>query len=362
MGEPMHQWETCEAITPRFNETLTANDTDHNLMRYSAFDTALIVGIMPALLFLGLVTNLSFLIVVVCVPFMRTATNYYLSQLAVADIALLITAVGEKLWYFIASPFAMDTSVLGQAGCIWVPILKKTFSWVSMLLVTLLNFEKFYAVCWPLKHRTAQCQRKQGIRRRIFTIWLTGAAVSLLTVLNNGRYATFRVIDGQDKLTGQDNLLEIGVCCPLTASLDIATLSIYGVLFVTFWLSNIFMSAGTIRAIKGRKVAACKEQTINLPARRIQSNNLIARMVIVNGMAYFLLLIPRHSYNIAQVAKLNLLHESQRNIVLNITRIILYLNSVINPVIYVLVNPRYRRAYKRVFWCQSKATRETART
>ena len=49
---------------------------------------------------------------------MKTITNVYLTNLAIADIGFLTTAVGDKLGRYLASPLAGDQSSIGKAGCL----------------------------------------------------------------------------------------------------------------------------------------------------------------------------------------------------------------------------------------------------
>ena len=108
---------------------------------------------LPAITILGVVLNSAFLYVIFRVEQMRTITNRYLANLAVADILFLVSAIGPKLLQYATSPFQLDDSHLGPFGCVAVYFLIDTAYFSSLCFITLTSLDKFVALCRPLKNR-----------------------------------------------------------------------------------------------------------------------------------------------------------------------------------------------------------------
>ena len=81
-----------------------------------AGDRFAIYIIYPFLMILGIITNGAFCIVLARVPRMRTITNTYLVNLAVADLTFLIVAVSEKLFNNWVSQIPADKTHIGLPG------------------------------------------------------------------------------------------------------------------------------------------------------------------------------------------------------------------------------------------------------
>ena len=142
------------------------------------FDSVAAVGLMPAILGLGVTVNLAFLAVLLRLPSMRSPTNLYLASLAVSDTAFLALAVGPKVAQHLATgvsfPLAPGGESASQAGCLLLHLSVNLAYFASLAAVTLVSVEKFLAVCRPVRHRLADGRRRAG------RLAMAGWAVSLL--------------------------------------------------------------------------------------------------------------------------------------------------------------------------------------
>ncbi|XP_030853712.1 somatostatin receptor type 5-like [Strongylocentrotus purpuratus] len=106
---------------------------------YHPSELILITRIMPIILAIGLAGNMAFLFVVFRVRWMRTVVNFYLINLAVADIVFLCVAIGEKLGMHISRPDVYDEGSKGISGCMLISFTKGWCYFTSITLVTLVS-------------------------------------------------------------------------------------------------------------------------------------------------------------------------------------------------------------------------------
>ena len=89
------------------------------------------------------------------------------------------------------------------------------------------------------------------------------------------------------------------------------------------------------------------------------SNLQVARMLIINGVVYFVCLAPFQFINfhgiIDRLTGRRLLNPYQHNVMIWFGRSLSVLNSAINPVIYGVTNSKYRQAFQQVLLCSGKA-------
>ncbi|KAI0240545.1 hypothetical protein LSAT2_008715, partial [Lamellibrachia satsuma] len=127
------------------------NSTDVSRFVYDKAGAFVVTVIMPCILCLGCVSNVAFIIVFVRVRSMRTTTNIYLVNLSCADLAFLLSVISDKLVRYSVSPFSADYSVWGPNGCRIITAMIFLPHYVSELTITLFTFERYVAVCQPMK-------------------------------------------------------------------------------------------------------------------------------------------------------------------------------------------------------------------
>ena len=109
---------------------------------------------LPFLLCVGVIGNLIFLHVIRSMPYMRTATNWILANLAVADLIFLCFGIGDKLWMYHHSPFINDRFSFGEFGCPIIFAFIDASYFAAICMVTLVSVERYYAVCRSHSART----------------------------------------------------------------------------------------------------------------------------------------------------------------------------------------------------------------
>ncbi|XP_071792574.1 neuropeptides capa receptor-like [Asterias amurensis] len=336
------------------------NITDSNLLDGWFRDNitiAMLTVVMPILFVVGLAGNLAFLFVMVRVSWMHTVTNYYLANLAVADISFLVAAIGEKMWGYWATPIELDTaSFMGRSGCIAFNLLKLITFFASLFLVTLVSLERFYAICKPVQHW--MLSDKGRTVKLVGVCWLLALTFACCLVPANSdihvscfTWPNLEHFRGLSKVTA--------TCVPSHEWMLSVSLGMQTVPFAIAMVGNILLYIVIITNLNKRVAAKEKKQTTsrqgsatNAPAPQTQSHqirNTVARMLIVNGTLFFICLAPFQFASFANLIlrELNIQTFAREHmaIILAVCRTLTYLNSVVNPFVYTVTNKRYRHAF-----------------
>ena len=241
---------------------------------------------------------------------LRKKSLFLVMNMALADV--MLGAVSLPLWvYFLVGPYYLLWTAKTNTAVVYsFNFLDTTFSQSSLISAVYISCERFYAVYWPLKHKTLST-RAYGIA--IFMVWSLAIVVSTVFLLSL--------------------YLE---------SYKAATLS-----WMSFPLSFLFIvcacNIGIWRKIRKRNNtlqkqnrAASQNQPLTKTLLFVSAISVLSwlPLVIVN----YLIAIQR--FDIAQlfVAVINILNLS---------------NSILNPFVYALRIPEFRQAL-RVSCCSQR--------
>ncbi|XP_037717030.1 pyrokinin-1 receptor isoform X3 [Drosophila subpulchrella] len=127
-----------------------------------------------ALIFVaGVLGNLITCIVISRNNFMHTATNFYLFNLAVSDLILLVSGIPQELynlWYPDMYPFT-------DAMCIMGSVLSEMAANATVLTITAFTVERYIAICHPFRQHTMS--KLSRAIKFIFAIWLAAFLLAL---------------------------------------------------------------------------------------------------------------------------------------------------------------------------------------
>ncbi|XP_033097380.1 thyrotropin-releasing hormone receptor-like [Anneissia japonica] len=321
---------------------------------YTDWQETVTAIVMPILLVFGLITNFSFILMVYRVPDMRITINMYLVSLAVADASYLITSISDRLVTYAISPLYGDVGNRGTAGCILTKYFTYTFFMASELHILVLAVERYYCVCRPLK---AQVYPRKRAIRFLTAIWLVS---SILSISLSPAFANFRLyclVHWDSKYV--DPPETYGVCRSIgytEGTTDIDSLNIYFHIMQTcaFFASVIVSNVLYVLVLRHFRGISTSLQNRGMAQTTLFRNRQIRkyfnRMLCLNGLVYLVLLAPFNIYSLLRfVYKLNgneIPVAPQVNVKLYTSfRLLLYVNSGINPLVYGATNPRYRKAF-----------------
>ncbi|XP_022107018.1 somatostatin receptor type 2-like [Acanthaster planci] len=317
---------------------------------YDSVQTALVTIVYPCICVFGILTNSAFLFTVVRVPYMRTITNIYLGNLAVSDILFLSTGAGFGLWKFLSTPVTSDFSILGGVhGCIITQVLNATPFVASTLLVTVVAAERYLAICQPIKHLSINSRGRT--MALIAVTWAVAICCEALLLPATSNYKVTCVMWPDD-----DHFMNfpqtIASCffpalwAQVLAAIALTVPNLLAV-FVTFVLYFLI-----VRELSSRIRKAPGEQSSN-PGRSRRTRDRVAKMLVIAGTVFYMLLTPRTLltlyYYIRRFAGAPGLPRNVEFILFISTNVLLYVNSVTNPIVYAFSNRRYRKAIIHAF-------------
>ncbi|XP_071477503.1 neuromedin-U receptor 2-like [Diadema antillarum] len=315
--------------------------------------------VLPCVLAVGLFGNILFLIVVARVPSIRTITNFYLVNLAVADLIYLTVGVGEKLWRFHSSPLGNDhTPNKGSIGCSTISSVVDFAYNASVLLITAVTIERYYAICKPFWHRRIATWGRT--RRIVFATWLLSCVFAALLIPGHSDM-TFYCLVYPDEPAYEDFPTLYGRCRAVSPTwVDIAN-ALQLIPFFLALIVNSILYALIIRSLTARIKTEAALHTDRY--RYTKERNAVTRMLVITGVLFFLLYSPYHAVTLALVVT-GMIGDDTYYAFSNkvipfvpIFQTLMYINSANNPYIYGATNARYRRALKKTFY-RKRARRE----
>ncbi|XP_037287880.2 QRFP-like peptide receptor [Rhipicephalus microplus] len=150
-------------------------DYEESAWRFDLADLVPTAAVYGATLLLGLVGNLLIVYTVARFPRMRSISNLFLASLASADLLIVLLCVPVKFGQLFSY-----TWTLGEVGCKLLLYVQHVSMICSVLNLTFLSIERYYAVIHPVRSRYL-CTFSQA-RRVIMFIWLA-AFLSALPII-----------------------------------------------------------------------------------------------------------------------------------------------------------------------------------
>lgn len=167
----MVQWVIAAADngTPA-NKNMTYDPTDVQMYPLSQLVPT---TICYALIFVaGILGNVVTCIIINKNKSMHTATNYYLFNLAISDLLLLICGMPLDLynmWIPLQYPF-------GTSLCMSLGMLSETTTNATVLTITSFTVERYIAICHPFRQHTMDLNRAVKF---IFAIWIVSFCLAI---------------------------------------------------------------------------------------------------------------------------------------------------------------------------------------
>lgn len=357
MGYPTTYPEDCD---PAYSHNHTNNAWYAYTWFYTRDEIRTFTYGLPLVLIICLLGNGSFLFVVARCKRLHTNTNVYLACLAMTDVSYVLTSVGPYLQAFYDSPVRHDIPYNAFIGCTLSFGSAYGLYFTSIGLVTLVSFERYYAICLPLKHRAISSRRRT--RALILTTFLIGLILGFTRALKYSRLQRYCVIWPQlPDFAEWPQKVEFCVSVNDSVGLNLFTELLDTLPFFIALLWNGYMYARIVYTLSNRPLigkngdASSSSGQTRLQIQAFQIRNQVARVLIINGCLFFLCQIwVRFNYinNILTTTLGVKLYPSEAvyGVMLVFGRCMLYVNSSLNPFVYILTSSYYRDAYKEVLY------------
>ncbi len=137
---------SCDQPVLNLSDLNTISDYLNGLL-FQPWEWIIYQVIWPLLIAFGVISNLLFLYTVIRAQLFRTTTYMYLTNLSIADIIALLLFGIPKIMIHHGSPLRSETHLLFYFSQI------SGYLFSSVYFVTLVSFDRFLAVCYPIKHR-----------------------------------------------------------------------------------------------------------------------------------------------------------------------------------------------------------------
>ncbi|XP_078041830.1 ecdysis triggering hormone receptor isoform X4 [Augochlora pura] len=287
--------------------------------------TSMIVCIV--VMVLGIIGNLMVPLVVFRGKDMRNSTNIFLVNLSVADLFVLLICTPTVLVEINSGP---EVWPLGKHMCKAVPFVELTVAHASVLTILAISFERYYAICEPLRAGYV-CTKA----RATFLCLLAWVAAALCTspILLMVRY--------EDK--------DVPTCN--TEADSNWTIAFFVTTIVIFFVIPLLILVVLYTVIALHLMA-------NPTISRGSSNNLLKyrkQVMLMLGtvvLCFFLCLLPFRAFTlwILVVSTETIIDIGIENYfcLLYFCRVMLYLNSAINPILYNLMSTKFREGFLRL--------------
>ena len=333
------------------------SDKDIEILLYTPEDRFVITILFPIIMTIGILSNCLFLFTIVRVPSMRTLTNFYLVNLACADlIYILVTAVNRFYQYIWSSELQNGVPWQTTVGCGAVYSITYFPFFASICLVTIVSVERFLAICYPVSYRNMNSRSHALVMTLV--AWISALLLTALVAPAWAEQQSYCIIWPH---RWQHRLPKVVHFCNSVKEVftNIASICEFGTFIVAVVINTILYSLIihrlSQRGVSDQGKSNTKQQhqpQQNTSSKRVR--NSVAKMLVINGIAFFVCLTPYQFFNMYYFVEGTLLDDSVVYIIGYVGRTLSALNSAINPIIYGATNPRYRQAFLSAIGCVSK--------
>nr|AZL90164.1 ecdysis triggering hormone receptor [Panonychus citri] len=294
------------------------------------------------ILILGTTGNILVPIVVCRTKELRNSTNIFLINLSFADLFVLIVCMPTVLIELHSKP---EVWLLGQEMCKAVPFVEMVVAHGSILTMMAISFERYYAICKPLK-AGYKCTRLRAVII-IFSVW-TIAVISTVPILWIAELSHETYIDG--------SLVPV---CLTQANKLWHKLYFIGTMIAFFWSPLLILIIIYIMITKRLFLNDSIRTSTNQGSH--ECSQMRARRQVVYMLAtviacFFICLLPFRLFTLwlllSSTDQVKSLGMEMYYTTLYFCRIMLYLNSALNPILYNLISSKFRDAFLAAVCCQ----------
>ncbi|XP_061167513.1 neuropeptides capa receptor-like [Saccostrea echinata] len=299
----------------------------------------------------GTVGNICTCIVIARNRHMHTATNYYLFNLSVSDLATLILALPQEL-YMVWEAYPWR---LGEGFCIIKAFVTEMSAYASILTITAFTFERWAAICHPMK-----LQKLSNLSRaikEIIVIWILSSICALPYPIHTRTfYALVHPVTSEPLLASvvcsfppewrelMQLFLQLSSFVFFVLPMTLITL-IYIRIGVTLYKSEV---VGVQQNSSGAECPARKQR------RKVysvtQARKSVLKMLVAVVIAFFACWAPFHAQRLWTIY-MNKDHWTPelldlQNHVFFLSGVLYFFSATINPILYNLMSKKYRQAFR----------------
>ncbi|XP_011866284.1 PREDICTED: orexin receptor type 2-like isoform X2 [Vollenhovia emeryi] len=259
---------------------------------------------------------------------MRTVTNYFIVNLAVADLLVLLICLPPSVLWDVT-----ETWFLGLKLCKAVPYLQTVSVSISVLTLTFISIDRWYAICFPLRFKSTTARAKTAI----IVIWMISLLFDvpellvLHTVPSNSRVPTvlFTQCVWSWSRESQTTFTIVKLIFLYTMPLLFMSVAYWQIVRV-LWRSDIPGHNLSTRVYHSTEIPLSGGGN---PEGQLRSRRKAAKMLVAVVITFAICFFPVHLLSILRCTMA--LPSNQWTIAMSlIAHWLCYFNSAVNPVIY----------------------------
>ena len=299
--------------------------------------TTILIGIYCVTFLLGLLGNLVIISVFARNRRMRTVTNSFLVNLAICDIMVVCVCMPFSVAFEI-----YPTWLYGNTLCKLVNFAQGLSVSTSIMTLTVISAERFYAIRRPLRARVFMCRTR--IRAIICAIWLLSAFTVVPSLF-------VRHLQEEEIVPG----FTLRICVEEWQTLTLKHTYNFALLFILYLLPVIFICICYRQSVVNLwsvsiSLHACASAAESRNARvNLRGRRRVAKMLCVMALLFAVSWLPIHVMGIV----LDFLKDDQYvgngrmlHVVFSYTLWLGHLNSSLNPVCYVIMSGSFKTAFR----------------
>ncbi|XP_041969826.1 orexin receptor type 1-like [Aricia agestis] len=316
-----------------------------------------LIGTHAIVFVIGLIGNALVCIAVYRNHSMRTVTNYFIVNLAVADFMVILICLPPTVLWDVT-----ETWFFGEAMCRIVLYFQSVSVTVSVLTLTFISIDRWYAICFPLKFKSTTSRAKTAI----FIIWI----ISLL--FNIPELVVLEVKTRDDLRFNAPYLMQ---CTPtwsyesdlkwhIIKALFLYTLPLFLMMIAYCQIVRVLWRSDNIpghteshklcQTGQTNWLAANRRTTPSIHANastegQLRSRRKAAKMLVAVVVMFAVCYFPVHLLSVLRVVYALRQSEVMTCISL-ISHVMCYANSAVNPLIYNFMSGKFRREFHRSYF------------
>ncbi|KAJ6657447.1 hypothetical protein lerEdw1_002506 [Lerista edwardsae] len=323
-------------MAPSSSNASDGNDMgDYEELSFSLFAIPILVPVtvICILLFLlGVAGNLTVILIFKRHKEMQTTVNLYLSSMALSDSLILLGLPSDlyRIWKY--QPY-----IFGDFLCKLNVYLSETCTYCTILHVTTLSIERYFAICFPLRAKAAITKSRARAVILLLWLWSSATAAPVLFLFGVEHHNGSRPED-----TNQCKYVEQAADS--------------GLLETMTWLSTLyfFLPVFCLVLLYGlicRKLwrTACELEG-HQAAMREKYHHQTVKMLAVVVLAFVACWLPLHVGRILFAQGSPVLYEVSQYFNL-VSMLLFYLGASVNPILYNVMSQKYRRAMRKFLNC-----------
>nr|XP_003226120.1 PREDICTED: orexin receptor type 2 [Anolis carolinensis] len=349
----------------------TADYDEEEFLRYlwreylhpKEYEWVLIAGYIIVFL-VALIGNILVCVAVWKNHHMRTVTNYFIVNLSLADVLVTITCLPATLVVDIT-----ETWFLGDSLCKGIPYLQTVSVSVSVLTLSCIALDRWYAICHPLMFKSTA----KRARNSIIIIWIVSCIIMIPQAIVMECSSMFPELANKtilftvcDEHWGAEIYPKLYHTCffliTYMAPLCLMVLA-YLQIFQKLWCRQIPGTSSVVQRkwkplqpgvqTRGlRPSASLRISAVTAEIKQIRTRRKTARMLMVVLLVFALCYLPISILNILKRVFGMFNHASDRETVyawFTFSHWLVYANSAANPIIYNFLSGKFREEFKAAF-------------